>query len=233
MGFADDDKFFIYVGQAPRDTITWLRESAAKYKPALIIVDTLQRFARLKDISDYAAVTNATEPLVEIARESDAVLVCAVHAKKQNQGGDDGDAVLGSTALFGAVDTLISLKRTANGSRVMSTHQRYGENMPETVLALDAETKRLSQSGERADVDRMVIERDILAALAESPGLDRDALLAEAGGRTETAKAALKALLKDGRLSRSGQGVRGDPHKYWPMPLSMQAWSHARPVVAG
>jgi putative DNA primase/helicase len=186
MGFVADDLFFIYVGQAPQDAIAWLRENAAKYNPALIIVDTFQRFARLKNISDYAEVTNATEPLVEIARESDAVLLCAIHAKKQNKDGDDGDAVLGSTGLFGAVDTLISLKKTMNGSRVMSTEQRYGDNMPETVLALDPETKRLSLSGERADVDRIVIEQRILTVLAESPDLTEPVLLAEAGGRTET-----------------------------------------------
>jgi hypothetical protein len=232
MGFAPDDLFFIYVGQAPQDAIAWLRENAAKYNPSLIIVDTFQRFARLKNISDYAEVTNATEPLVEIARESDAVLLCAVHAKKQNKDGDDGDAVLGSTGLFGAVDTLISLKKTMNGSRVMSTEQRYGDNMPETVLALDPETKRLSLSGERADVDRIVIEQRILSALAESPDLTEPALLAEVGGRTETAKAALKALLKNGRISRSGEGVRGDPYKYRLVPTSMQGWSHVPPAVA-
>jgi hypothetical protein len=33
----------------------------------LIIIDTLQRLIRLKDMNDYAAITLASEPIIEIA----------------------------------------------------------------------------------------------------------------------------------------------------------------------
>jgi hypothetical protein len=43
-----------------------------KHKPALIIVDPLFRFTRMKDANDYAAVTSALEPLHALARQTDA-----------------------------------------------------------------------------------------------------------------------------------------------------------------
>jgi dipeptidyl aminopeptidase/acylaminoacyl peptidase len=59
------------------------------------------------------------------------------HARKS--AGDGADATLGSTAIFGTVDTQISLKRT-DARRTIDTIQRYGIDMETTVLNFDPET---------------------------------------------------------------------------------------------
>lgn len=212
MGATGDDALLLYVGQAPQDAMTWLRDNAEEHKPILIIVDTLQRLARLKDMNDYAAITNASEPLIAIAQSFNATLVLMHHAKK-NSDGDDGDSVLGSTALYGFVDTLITLKKGADGRRTMKTSQRYGEDVDETVLTLDPKTKLVSASGARSEVDRAACEVDILATLTDE-WVDRATLLADIDARASTKNAALKALVDDGRAARTGSGRKGDPNLY-------------------
>ena len=214
MGATEDDPFYIFIGQAPQDAMRWLRESAEKYKPVLIVVDTLQRLARLKDMNDYAAVTNASEPLVEIAQTFNAALVLAHHAKK-NSDGDDGDSVLGSTALYGFVDTLVVLKKGAEGRRTIKTSQRYGDDLEETVLTIDSQTKLLAIAGARSGVDRAECEASIVAAASSARRwLERGDLLDDIEARKQTKNAALQQVLDDGRLARIGGGKRGDPYLY-------------------
>ena len=67
-----------------------------------MIVDTLFRFVRVKDSNDYAVVTAALERLHALARASGTHLMAVDHAGKAERSG--GDAVLGSTGLFAAVD---------------------------------------------------------------------------------------------------------------------------------
>src|SRR5271165_459983 len=125
-----DDNLFFYIAQTPLDAMEWLNRNVRRYKPMLIIVDTLQRFVRLDDVNDYAKVVNATTPLVTLARESGAHLLFTHHGNKK--GGSDGDNVLGSTALFASVDTLLQMHSVEAG-RTISSIQRYGINLEETV----------------------------------------------------------------------------------------------------
>jgi hypothetical protein len=213
MGATKHDALFIYPGQAPEGATEWLDENATRFAPSLIVVDTFQRFARLKDLNDYAAVTNALGPLTAIAQRTNATLVLPHHAKKNDA--DDGDAVLGSTAIFGAVDTLITLKGRGNETRTLSTVQRYGDSLDELVLSLNPETKLLACAGSKAVFDRDVCAEKIIAFLAVAePWIERAELLDAIEGRKETTIAALQALLDEGRLTRTGRGKRGDPFRY-------------------
>jgi RecA-family ATPase len=78
-------------------------------KPGLLIVDVLQKFCRIKDLNDYAQVTNALEPLMAMAREESCHILLTHHAGKSER--QDGDDILGSTALLGGVGTLVQLKK--------------------------------------------------------------------------------------------------------------------------
>ena len=106
--------------------------------PSLVIVDPLFRLVAIDDGNDYAKVTAALAPLVDLARTTGAHVLTVHHARKT--GGDAGDETLGSTGLLGAVDCNLSLKRTSDGERYLSTLQRVGPDMPETLLTMDSET---------------------------------------------------------------------------------------------
>lgn len=104
---ARNEPILIFCAPSPEDGLRQLRTAAEKEKPSLIIVDPLFRFTRIKDGNDYAAVTTALEPLHTLARETAAHVLAVHHEGKR--GGDGGDGVLGSTALFAAVDTLLTM----------------------------------------------------------------------------------------------------------------------------
>lgn len=211
MGVTEGDPILTYCGRTPDfgDAVKWLRATAQSHRPVLIVIDTLQRFARFHDINDYARVTNALDPLMHLARETGAHILVTHHAKKT--GGSDGDAVLGSTALFGAVDTLLDMQRV-DGRRTLRTYQRYGQDLEETILALDPQTYLLTATGSVAGAECRDAETRILDYLeGRTERATRDQVLEEFGGRTQACTDALKALVASGRIVREGSGRKGDP----------------------
>lgn len=209
---ADDNNLLFCIGRTPQNALRWLQRETETHKPALIIIDTFQHFAKLKDLNDYAAVTNASGPFIALAASSGATLVFAHHSKK-NDYGDDGDSVLGSTGLFGFVDTLITLKKHADGGRTMTTKQRDGADKDATVLALDSESKTLSVSGSRANVSEDACALHILAVLSDE-WVNEPTALDGIPARLETKRAALRKLVDEGRVARKGRGTKGKPHVY-------------------
>jgi len=212
MGATDDDDIAFYVARAPEGALTWLTREAEVRKPRLIVIDTFQRFARLRDINDYAAVTNALDPVTNLARSTGAHLLMTHHGKKA--GGADGDAVLGSTALFGAVDTLLEMHRREIG-RSLSSIQRYGDAFEETVITLDASTYRISAQGSTQEADRRRVA-DLILTYLKTRGEPVQAveIFAEVEARRQVKIAALADLVEDGTVVRSGAGKKGDPYLY-------------------
>jgi hypothetical protein len=212
MGAQDGDRIEFFISRAPEGAIEWLRMKTEERKPVLIVVDTFQRFARLKDLNDYAAVTNALDPLTHLARESGAHLMLVHHEKKA--GGNDGDGVLGSTGLFGGVDTLLVMRRR-DGTRSLSSMQRYGQDLEATVLQLDAETYRLTAHGTAEEADRKRLEDAIVDYLGGADeGVEQRDIFETVEGRRKGKIAALKGLTEDGRVLQDGAGKKGDPFRY-------------------
>jgi predicted ATP-dependent serine protease len=133
--------------------------------PVLMIVDTLAKFVDLRKSNEYGAVNDNLRPLHELARDSGTHLLCVHHSKKVSEE-DANDNMLGSIALAGAVDTIIGL-RAARNVRVISTSQRYGNGMEDTILAFDAETRSLSL-GSTTKVEVEESKRSTLLAISES-----------------------------------------------------------------
>src|SRR5262249_56000344 len=136
------------------DALKLIRAEAEQKKPVLIIIDPLFRLTRVKDGNDYAQVTAALEPLLVLARETGAHVLCVHHAGKGEREG--GDSILGSTAIFAAVDTALMMKRS-DRYRTVTSQQRYGDDLPETVLHFDPATKTtsLGESKHQEEVTRM------------------------------------------------------------------------------
>src|SRR6266542_1619661 len=100
MGATGDEPIKVFVSLAPTDGLSQLRAEVDKTKPALVIVDPLLRFTRIEDANDYAVVSKAFEPLLGLARDTGSHVLALHHIGKGDHSG--GDAILGSTAIFGA-----------------------------------------------------------------------------------------------------------------------------------
>ncbi|MDA8086634.1 MAG: AAA family ATPase [Nitrospiraceae bacterium] len=212
MGASGEEPIFIYSGRVPSDAIEQITAAVREIKPVLVVIDPLFRFTRVKDTSAYAEITAALEPLLLLSRESGTHVLCIHHSSKGNRQG--GDSLLGSTAIFGSVDTLILLNRN-DSYRTIQSIQRYGSDLPETVLGFDnaQRTVTIGKSKHEADLDSL--KEALLDYLATSGEPLTEAVISEeVEGRTTLKRKALRELVAEGAVARTGKGGKADPFKY-------------------
>ncbi len=125
-----------------------------------------------------------------------------------------GDALLGSTALFGSVDCHIQMRKRDNG-RTVSTTQRYGEDIPETVIHLDKETGVVTAQG---DLQSFVLEKakfETLNAISDSEEKCEQQIKERIEGFSQgVISKALRELVEEKKLNRKGEGKKGNPFLY-------------------
>jgi hypothetical protein len=212
LGARGDEPIHIHAGRAPDGAVAAARDSVTEHKPVLVIVDPLLKFTRVRDASDYAEVTAKLEPLMVLARESGAHLLLVYHAGKSARS-DPVDAALGSTAFAAAVDTLLVMKRTER-YRTLQTVQRYGEDLPETVLDFDTERRAVSLGAEKCKAEEKRIAGAILECLACGNERTEPEIGEAIEGKTTLKRSALRALVSTGKIARTGGGKCNDPYRY-------------------
>ncbi len=192
-------------------------------KPALLVVDPMIRLVRVQDANAYAELYGALGPLIDVARETQTHVLCLHHSSKLAKS-DAIDSPLGSTAMSGAVSTLIVVKRLET-HRTIQTVQRIGRDMPETVLQFDETTKHLSLGGSREDVEVNEVACRILAFMEADHPLTEREINSGIEGRNRCKAQALRRLTAQGKLTRSGTGKKGDSYHY-----SVSTPSTPRPI---
>ena len=139
LGVRDDDPIHFHFGAVPKQPEAALIRATEHYQPSLVIIDTMFRVLRnTEEGNEYGAMTRALERFVDLAREHNVGIMCLHHNRKS--GGDNGDEVLGSTAIFGQCDSLISLRRDGKYGQVRyvrCTEQRAGRPIEEAVLHIN------------------------------------------------------------------------------------------------
>lgn len=209
MGAADSD-IYIHTGRTPDDVHSALARAIADMKPILVIIDPLSRFVRVKEFNSYGEVTHALEPLIDLARETNTHILALHHTGKGDR--ELGDGVLGSTAFFGAVDTMLEMKRS-NDLRTIASRQRYGEDMVASVVHLAPDTGIITLAGHLQALQLKEHETKVLDALRHGNKTEPDIKRCVGGNQTLTAKA-IRSLHDSGVLERSGTGKKGDPYCY-------------------
>jgi hypothetical protein len=213
MGADGSEPIYVHAASAPAEGIAALCELVRERKPVLVVIDPLFRLARIRDEKAYAETYTALGPLIDVAREVGTHVMFSHHAGKGMKA-DSVDSPLGSTAIGGAVSTLLILKRTSN-RRTIETVQRVGADIPETVLEFEPDTRRLAMGGTRFDSDRHGCETEILEFLrSASDPQTQEQIRDGVEGQTRVIRAALTALVATERVDRTGDGKRGKPFMY-------------------
>ena len=192
---------------------------AQRVDAALIVIDTFAFWAALGSDAekDAGSVQAAMEMLVEAARNEIAVLL-VVHSRKA--GGEDGEAIRGSSALAGAADIIIELERVADGparQRKVLALSRYPTTPGALVLEHDVNQGEWRLIGEGADRDdaRAISDR---AALMDALSVEEGLTRAELEELLETPQRqwhrTLDQLIDTGHVEKSGAGKKGDPHRF-------------------
>ena len=181
---------------------------------ALLVVDTLAQFAGLSADAenDAGAALDALRPLQAAAADGVAVLV--IHHERKGAG-SVGEAGRGSSAIAGAVDAILALRRGDGESRPTIRHlhglSRFDETPGELVIELTADG--YVALGEPANFAIEEAKAAVRAAIG--PELLTTTQLVEATGLKRTAVyAALTELAAAGEIERRGKGSRGDPFLY-------------------
>lgn len=211
MGASSDD-ILIHTGSTPKDALGKLAGVIREFSPTLMIIDPLSRVIRVGDFNDYGHMTRGLEPLVDLARQTGCHIMALHHDSKMERTG--GDSILGSTALFGSVDCHLQLKKRDKGRTIMTT-QRYGEDMPETVIHLENNSGLITELG---DLQTFTLDKAKVAIL-DSVGENEALGQAEIKSRVENftngdISRALRSLVEDGQLCRTGEGTRGKAFMY-------------------
>lgn len=209
---AESEEILIHTGGSPPAPLESLKEAILEYNPILVIVDPFMRVLRVDDLNDYAGVARALEKFVDLSRELNFSLLAIHHDSKQNRSG--GEAILGSQALFGAVDSHIQMKKL-EGKRIISSVQRYGVDLSDTVVDMDKETGIVVVRGEYAGLAAKRVKNEILKLLSDGGDLKelelKEKLVGNANGVISTA---LRELVSDNQVARTGNGKRNDPYRY-------------------
>jgi putative DNA primase/helicase len=213
MGADGSEAIYVHAASAPADGIDALCDLVRQRRPVLVVIDPLFRLARIRDEKAYAETYAALGPLIDVAREIGTHVLLSHHAGKGMKS-DAVDSPLGSTAIGGAVSTLVILKRNES-TRTIQTVQRVGADLPETVLRFDSETHRLALGGTRFEADREECEAGILDFLRDTPEPQTQAQIRDGvQGKTAAIRAALTELVRSGRVSKTRDGTKGKPFLY-------------------
>jgi hypothetical protein len=189
----------------------------------LVVVDTLPQFASIAGDAenDSGAALAALAPLQAAAAAFSIAILIVRHDRKG--GGEVGESARGSSAFTGAVDVVLQLARQRDAGpgatvRILSALSRFSETPDELVIDLtdDGYAVLGHDAGSLAyDAARRLIVQ-IVADGGERTRKDIQDALAGLGDTTKPTMrdAALNSLVNAGEITRSGKGVRGDPHLF-------------------
>jgi hypothetical protein len=210
MGLRADDQIYFFFGHAARDAHAWLQRMCEQVDAGLVVIDTWHKLTLIENVNDYGAVNRANQPLQQLAREKGVAQVWIHHANKGIA--RNGSEVLGSQALFAAVDTLASMDRSEDGTRTIWTIQRSDDDLEPTVVMMD-DDQRVVALGTKRETEIARAEQSILDALGDDPVLTSE-LKHAAGVRTTLFWSAIGGLVRKGYARREGRGSRQDPYRY-------------------
>jgi hypothetical protein len=218
LGLTDADPITFLTGKPTHEQ---LRDEIQRQRPALVIIDPLARYGNVKRIDDYMENMRAIMPLEALCKEF-GVAICVVHHTGKALRDDPFDAFIGSTSIFGGVETGVVIVRDPHTNvRKISSRSRHGRDLDETLLVLDKDTGRLSlgqttetvRSAERHEKVRN-IESEIVAFVSARRSCTEDEIKTAITGKATDTRNALANLVASEVLVKTGKGIRGDPYHY-------------------
>jgi hypothetical protein len=191
-------------------------------RPAdLVVFDPLTNLWPVKDENSASETVTALMPLRLLNKETSCTLTLVHHLRKSD--GDQATGSRGSGAIAAFADTIVELRRYQSGGRdrrrVLTVHSRFDDTPEPTVIELSEDRTSYSASGTRTQSnleDAIAVVITILPAAA--PGMTREELVKEWPEDFVPTKKTLLAVLDHGIevgfWQRTGEGVKGNPHRY-------------------
>jgi hypothetical protein len=229
LGLRATDKIRLWPRSLSRDMLPRVKAYIEANHIRLVIVDTLAKFWSSYLVSDNenAEVIRALEPLMDLARQTNAAVLCIHHDRKG--GGEDGESIRGAGSLRGEADQVLLLRKVANHEtqRKLITEGRRDET-PRSLLV------DYVPNGRPPVVDKYghtTILRHYISLgtpQATDPATHTARVVSALGTGSKTIKqlielthttrkpldALMKRLLAKKLVTRTGTGLKGSPHVY-------------------
>ena len=194
----------------PKDPVEKLQSLITSFRPMLVIIDPLIRCLTIRNTSDYAEVSEALDPYISLARRFKIHIMFVHHANKH--GGEFGNEVMGSQAMTGGVDTIISLKN-AGGQRMFRAWGRDGVDIPDTMLNL--ENGWIDVVGTKTAVRADNLRNELIALLEKSKeSMSKEAIQAALTCKRATLIEVLNEAVADGAIRKVKGGESGRKSLY-------------------
>lgn len=209
LGMRETDDILFHVGQVPEQASAWLFDMIAKTNCKFIVIDTFQRFLRVEEINDSAAVTAAMGPINHEAERAGCAVLWVHHSGKSESGG-----ALGSISIKAMAPYFFELKRE-DGARILTSDQRGGKNFEGAYIKIEGSGWN-AIVGNRGDA---LVERagqKVMDALRSEPGLTEGEIYGLVEARKESVSRAIRLLLKSGHIQREGTPhSKTNPFRYF------------------
>jgi predicted ATP-dependent serine protease len=142
VGITNQDPIMIHTGAVFDDrALEDLKEAIIDFSPTLVILDTIFDISQLETINDYKGVKDALSKIRAIARETNSHILGVHHTNKMG-------GFMGSQAIFGAVDTMITFVQQRD-RRYLFSSGKHGEHFDDQEIIFNAvnETYTLGRPG--------------------------------------------------------------------------------------
>jgi predicted ATP-dependent serine protease len=217
---APADQIEVWVAPSPDPRA--IADQAAEFGASLIVLDTLTRIAEIEDENDAAKWTTWFNSALPSIRDSDAGWLAIHHDRKS--GGEHGEAIRGSSAIFASVDIAISLRRVKeeNFRRILRIEGTRYESAEDAVIELreDGQYVRLGdpkkvRAGEDPDLANVmaILGTTPQTALEVENAVSAFYMIDEAPGQS-TIRRLLNKAVELGWARREGRGGPKDVFRW-------------------
>lgn len=201
-----------HIGPVPIDALKQLDSAIELIRPKLVIIDTMIRVLKVKDTNNYAEMAEAMAPVYELSTKHNTHIMILHHAGKSDPK-ELGDATLGSTVIFGSVDTGIRLAKKDNKVTIC-TDQRYGTSIEWSQLQFNSETLQMSLGQKESESRNADITARIINFIKDNPGCSPDDIHEGVVGHKKMIGYALKQLRNNSDVLTQGKGIKGSPFRF-------------------
>ena len=214
FGMQHQDALHVHCGPLHNDppSLNNIMNFIAQNHLSLVIVDTLSLFWTVNDENNNAVVVQQMKPILELTRNTGCSVLLVHHTSKG--GGDRGRDIRGASSLLGIVDQSLTLEERQGGrsnQRVLKTLGRYDESPPELILELQDDEWRCLGTG--AEAVQMNQNELVFRVITHDPQTV-ETLAVKTNLSPKQARRSLESLTDQNRITRSGEGKKGDPHVY-------------------
>lgn len=190
---------------------------------SLLVLDPLRELHRAKE-NDADEMALLLRPLRQLAHETGCAIVLIHHRNKGSS--EPGTSARGSSAITGSVDVIMTMDASGGDDETLTPDQtvrltiegRYGPRVVVTTCLRSG--LRWLEAAPSVAIDDATTPTRIVRRIGESLApLTAEQIAAGIAASLKAVQNALPALVRSGRVRRTGSGHRGEPFVYGPPPI--------------